>query len=430
MAADNTDEPMTQAQKYHFKRTLENLGSLKGYGTELVTVYVPPERLITDITGYLRDELGQSANIKSKQTRKNVSSAIESMMSRLKTYKSTPPNGLACFVGEVITGNNQTRMEAVIFEPPQSVPTFYYRCDNKFFLEPLQTMLTEKEVYGLLLIDRREFCAGILNGKRLEMIAYRTSQVPGKHGRGGQSQRRFERATEEAAHHWYKECGEKASELFLSYEDLLGVFLGGPGPSKRDFIDGGFLHHELKNKVVEPYFDTGYTDEYGLRELAEMASETQTHLSLSREKKLMQRLLNEIRKENAGVAVYGEEHVRAAIIMGGLDTLLVSEDLRRTRLEWSCNSCSAVTKRTFKVEPGQFPEPDPCGKCQATDVEVTKREDVVDELAQLTESAGGSVELIGADSEEGETLLRAFGGIAGIMRYRMALDHIVEQAIH
>lgn len=421
-------EEMTQAQKYHFRRQLEEIASKKGMHTELVTVYVPHDRLLSDVTGYLRNELGQSANIKSKGTRKNVMGAIESMMSRLRVYKATPPRGLACFVGEVVVGNNQTRMFAELFEPPQPVQTFYYRCDNKFFLEPLEGMMTEKEVYGMLLIDRREFCIGILNGKHVEQKAYRTSQVPGKHGRGGQSQRRFERLTEEAALQWYKDCANKASEIFTSYDDLLGIFIGGPGPSKRDFMDGGHLHHSLKNKIVEPYFDTGYTDEYGLRELAEMASETQGQLSLSREKKLMKRLLREIAKSDGGLSVYGEEHVRAAITMGALDTLLVSEDLRRLRIEASCPE-GHTFKITKRVEAGKDAFAGPCPTCQNEDTAIEESIDVVDELGQMTEAAGGNVELIGADSEEGEMLVRAFGGIAGILRYKADFDNVVEQKI-
>ncbi|MBW3583625.1 MAG: peptide chain release factor aRF-1 [Euryarchaeota archaeon] len=418
---------LTQAQKYHFRRELEQIAAYKGSGTELVTVYVPPERLISDITNYLRNELGESANIKSKSTRKNVMGAIESMISRLKNFKETPPNGLACFVGEVIVGNNQTDMVAHLFEPPQPVPTFYYRCDNKFFLDPLEGMMTEKEIYGLILIDRREFTVGILKGKQVTPVTYRTSQVPGKHGRGGQSQRRFERATEEAAQHWYKECGEKASEIFLQQEGLLGVFLGGPGPSKRDFIDGKHLHHELEKKIVEPYFDTGYTDEHGLKELAEMAAETQSQLSLGREKKLMQRLMREITKSEGGLSVYGEDHVRAAIMLGALDVLLISEDMRRTRLHEKCNSCAHEDVRTIKSEAGVTPETTTCPECGSNDRVFLSTQDVVEELSTMAEEAGGTVELIGSDSEEGEMLLRAFGGVAGIMRYKADVDKMVGQ---
>lgn len=420
-------EEMTQAQKYHFKRLLEEIAAKKGMHTELVTVYVPHDRLVTDVIGHLKNELGESSNIKSKQTRKNVMSAIESMISRLKNYRETPPNGLACFVGEVIVGNNQTRMFQEIIEPPQPVPTFYYRCDNRFFVEPLEGMLEEKEVYGLLLIDRREFCIGILKGKHVQMIAYKTSQVPGKHGRGGQSQRRFERATEEAAGHWYKMCGEVASEAFLQYEDMQGIFIGGPGPSKRDFMDDDHLHHEIVKKVIEPYYDTGYTDEFGLRELADMVASTQSQLSLAREKQLMQRLLKEITKSDGGLAVYGEDHVRAAILLGALDTLIVSEDLRRVRLEATCKDCGQQVTRTVHVKADTELEPGTCPNCGKDTLEDVKPVDVVEELGSLTENAGGTVEIVGSDSEEGETLIRAFGGIAGILRYKADVDTMVAQ---
>jgi peptide chain release factor subunit 1 len=420
-------EEMTQAQKYHFKRVVEEIAAKKGMHTELVTVYVPPERQIADVTGHLKNELGESANIKSKQTRKNVMGAIESMISRLKNYKETPPNGLACFVGEVIVGNNQTRMFQELLEPPQPVPTFYYRCDNRFFVEPLSGMLEEKEVYGLLLIDRREFCIGILKGKHIQMLAYKTSQVPGKHGRGGQSQRRFERATEEAAGQWYKHCGEVASETFLQYEEMQGVFVGGPGPSKRDFMDGDYLHHEVTKKVIEPYYDTGYTDEYGLRELADMVASTQSQLSLSREKQLMQRLLKEITKTDGGLAVYGEDHVRAAILLGALDTLIVSEDLRRVRLQTVCRECDAKTTRTMQVKADTTTKPGSCPQCGKDALDIESSIDVVEELGELTENAGGSVEIVGSDSEEGETLIRAFGGIAGFLRYQADVETMVQQ---
>ncbi len=52
-----------------------------------------------------------------------------------------------------------------------------------------------------------------------------TSQVPGKHGRGGQSQRRFERLTEIAAHEWFVKCGETASEIFMQEENIKGILL-------------------------------------------------------------------------------------------------------------------------------------------------------------------------------------------------------------
>ena len=64
---------------YEFNQKLEELANCKGRATELVSLYIPPTKKIHDIAAYLRNEASQSANIKSKSTRKNVSAAIESI---------------------------------------------------------------------------------------------------------------------------------------------------------------------------------------------------------------------------------------------------------------------------------------------------------------------------------------------------------------
>jgi peptide chain release factor subunit 1 len=156
---------------------------------------------------------------------KNVISAIESIMSRLKQFKQPPENGVIFFVGHKSVGSDKTEMVAFVIEPPIPIATFLYRCDSTFYLDPLEEMLVEKEIYGLLLIDRRECTVGLLKGNRVELLKYMTSQVPGKHGRGGQSQRRFERLTEVAAHEWFVRCGEQASDIFKTIFLLVGQVL-------------------------------------------------------------------------------------------------------------------------------------------------------------------------------------------------------------
>ena len=75
---------LTQRQKYDLKRKIEELKSCKGKHTELISLYFPPNKQISDVNAYLKNEFSQSQNIKSKTTRKNVVSAIESIMNRLK----------------------------------------------------------------------------------------------------------------------------------------------------------------------------------------------------------------------------------------------------------------------------------------------------------------------------------------------------------
>ena len=60
---------VSSKELYEFKKTLKELANKRGRGTELVSVYIPPTKQLSDVGKHMRDEMGQSANIKSKQTR-------------------------------------------------------------------------------------------------------------------------------------------------------------------------------------------------------------------------------------------------------------------------------------------------------------------------------------------------------------------------
>jgi peptide chain release factor subunit 1 len=408
---------MTQRQKYDLKRQLEELRSCRGRHTELISLYVPPSKQIFDVNSYLKNEYSQSQNIKSKTTMKNVISAIESIMSRLKNFKQPPENGVIFFVGHKSVGADKTEMVAFIIEPPMPITTFLYRCDSEFYLEPLEAMLIEKEIYGLLILDRRECTVGILKGNQVQMLKYMTSQVPGKHGRGGQSQRRFERLTEIAAHEWFVKCGDTASEIFQQEEEIKGILVGGPGPTKQYFVEENYLHYEVQDKIIDT-FDTGYTDEFGLRELVNAASETMTNLKISNEKKLMKRFLKEVTKTDNSLGVYGELEIRKALEMGAVDTLLLSENLRSFRVKLICSSCNYTEWSTIKEDDLEEFDPPSCSLCsKSKTMEIEEKIDLIDELSDLAEKTSSNVEIISMGSEEGDSLFSAFNGIAGILRY-------------
>src|SRR3989442_2175749 len=220
---------MTSMVKYRLKRALEAVERRQGGGTDVVWVYVPPDRPIFEVTNYLRGEYSQSSNIKSSTTRKHVMQAIESIINRLKEYKMPPPNGLVCFVGHMDVGADQTKMVAYVLQPPEPVPSFLYRCDSRFYTEPLHEMLAEKDVYGLLVIDQGEATVGLLEGKRITPVKNVQSQVPRKHRMGGQSARRFERLHEQAVHEFFKKIGELVTEAFQNRRELKGLIIGGAG---------------------------------------------------------------------------------------------------------------------------------------------------------------------------------------------------------
>src|SRR2546427_1168641 len=184
---------MSGMDKYKFRRALEQIEEAAGRGTELVSVYIPAGRPISDVTNYSRGELSQSSNIKSASTRKPVTQATESAIQGLRASRMPPPNGLVVFTGHKQIGADQTEMVAFVLEPPEPVASFLYRCDSKFYTAPLHEMLAEKDLYDLLVIDWSEATLGLLRGKRIQGIKKLQSQVPSKHRMGARSSRRFQR---------------------------------------------------------------------------------------------------------------------------------------------------------------------------------------------------------------------------------------------
>ena len=403
--------------RYKFRRALEEIEQAKGRGTELVSVYVPPTKPIFDVTNYLRGEHAQSSNIKSTSTRKHVTGAIESIIQRLKSYRQPPTNGLAIFIGHQDVGADQTAQIAFVLEPPEPVVSFLYRCDSKFFTEPLHDMMRERDLYGLLVFDRGEATIGFLKGKRIEVVKNMQSLIMGKHRMGGQSARRFERNIEIEVGEFFKKIAGVAEEAFLpKIQDIRGILIGGPGYTKEQFVREGYLHHELVKKVVPTYFDTGYTDEVqGLRELMEKAKGELRDLDLMREKDLVSRLLEEIRKTEAGLAAYGEDQVRKVLAAGAVDALLLSEGLRKHRDRWRCASCGREFART--LAPGDEALA-ACPECTGA-LEQTGTADLVEELSEAAKQYGTRVELISQDSEEGDLFMKAFGGVAAFLRYKV-----------
>src|SRR5207249_10231567 len=101
---------MSGMDKYKFRRALEQIEEAVGRGTELVSVYIPPDRPIFDVTNYLRGEQSQSSNIKSASTRKHVTQAIEAATQRPKADKLPAPNGPLLFTGQQQVAAEQTPM--------------------------------------------------------------------------------------------------------------------------------------------------------------------------------------------------------------------------------------------------------------------------------------------------------------------------------
>ena len=406
--------------RYRLKKLLDMLKSKEGRGTQLISLYIPPGRRISDVMSMLRQEYGTAANIKSDTTRKNVQDAIVRVMQRLKLFRETPPNGLVIFCGAIPqSGPGTERLETFVIEPPEPINIYLYRCDSRFYVEPLEELLREREAYGIIVMDAESATYAILRGRRLEVVKHITSGVPGKHHKGGQSARRFQRLREMKLLNYFARVGKHANEIFLKVPDLKGLIIAGPGPTKYDFAERDYLDYRLRQKIVA-ILDTAYTEEYGVREVVEKAPKIMEKVRYVEEKRLMQKFLYHV-GHDTGLAVYGESAVRECLKLGAVDTLLISEGLDLVRVVVRCTGCGHEEAKLLKAR--EVPKFEaslssrPCPKCGQTTLRVASAEELVEDLARLAEETGARVEIISTATEEGQMLKQTFGGVAGILRF-------------
>lgn len=411
----------TSLELFRLRKTLNTLATKEGRGTELVSLYVPPGKQISDVISTLRDEYGTASNIKSTTTRKNVMDAIVKVQQRLKLFKEPPETGLVIFCGAILqNGPGSERIETYVIMPPEPIHIYLYRCDARFHTEHLQEMLREKETYGILLIDASDATFATLQGRRLEIVRKMTSGVPGKTRAGGQSARRYERLRDMRLQEYFTRVGRHADETFLPIENFKGLILGGPGPTKYDFEKGDYLNYTFKEKIID-VIDTSYVEEQGVKEIVEKAPEIMRKVRYIEEKELMKQFLYEI-GHDTGMVTYGEDEVRKSLQMGAVRTLLLSDGLDSSRVTVKCNACGYQEQRTVKNQAltslGQELSGKPCPKCNASALVVAETQDIVDELAQLAEYTNANVEVISGETEGGQMLKNSFGGIAALLRFK------------
>ncbi|NHI94268.1 MAG: peptide chain release factor 1 [Candidatus Lokiarchaeota archaeon] len=422
----STNKTRSSFEKYKLKKMLKLLKGKKGFHSELTSLYCPPEKPVSDITNYLKNEFGQAANIKSKTTRKIVQESITKITATLRNYgRLLPENGLAIFSGGVpaVPGTPGTEIfELHIVYPPEKIPTFKYVCASEFFLEPLEDMLVEKDSFGLIVIDRSGCTIASLSGSRQKILQNITSHIPSKHHAGGQSQRRFERLIEQAAHEFFKKCGDQVNEIFVPLgNDLKGVIVGGAGPTKEVFVDSDYLDYRLKDKILDVY-DIGYTGIQGIKELTKQSEKLLENVQIMKEKNLIQKFLGHIGRDT-GLATYGEKEVRDALNKSAVETLLISENVDILRATIQCNNCDFVEEKTIHSNDLIALEKEvsqkSCPKCSSQLIQVTKTVDLIEELGDLAAETGARVEVVSIDSEEGSQLWYAFRGIGAILRYKL-----------
>ncbi len=349
---------MATSTKLELEELLENLENRKARSTELITVYIPAGQNIYTVAGQLEAEKSTAKNIKSTSTRKNVSNALDKITRTLKDYKKTPETGLAIFCGNVSPVDGQEDLAIWVIEPPMPLKVRMYRCDKEFILDPLKEMMAVEEVFGLLVMDRKEATIGLLEGKRIEVLQKMTSGVPSKVRAGGQSSQRFHRITEGLTKEFYKRIADEMKTIFLEMPKLKGILVGGPIPTKDEFLDGEYMVTKLRDLVIGRK-DIGDSDESGLKELVEKSKDVLANQEIVYEKKLLERFFDAL--GSSGLAMHKEEDVKKALEYGAVETLIITKDYDKKKLK-EFKKMAESTSSNFEIVSTETTEGDQFSK--------------------------------------------------------------------
>ncbi|XP_054280624.1 eukaryotic peptide chain release factor subunit 1-like [Macrosteles quadrilineatus] len=403
---------------WKFTNILKKLKNCKGNGTSMISLILSPKDQIGGANRMLNDEFGTAAKIKSTVNRLSVLGAITSVQQKLKCYKNVPPNGLAVFCGTTITEDGKERKVNTVVEPIRPINTSLYLCDNKFHTEALDNLLKDDQTFGIIVMDGHGALFGTLQGNTKEVLTSYGVDLPRKHSRGGQSAMRFARIRSEKRHNYVRKVAETATKLFINNEkpNVSGLILAGNADFKTELSQSDLFDPRLQAKIVK-VVDVSYGGENGFNQAIELAAESLQNVKFIQEKKLIGRYFEEISKDT-GKYCFGVEDTLRALELGSVENLICWENLEIQRyvMKNHTNGEEKVLHLTPEQEKDKTHFID---KESKVELKTEDKQPLLEWLANNYKSFGTTLEIISDKSQEGSQFVKGFGGIGGLLRYKV-----------
>lgn len=430
--ANNKDDMDQQIEMFKVKKLIKNLGAARGNGTSMISLIIPPGDQISRVNKMLSDEYGTASNIKSRVNRLSVLSAITSTQQRLKLYSKCPKNGLVMYCGTVITEDGKERKVNIDFEPFKPINTSLYLCDNKFHTEDLNELLMDDEAFGFIVMDGNGCLYGTVQGSNREILHKFSVDLPKKHGRGGQSALRFARLRLEKRHNYVRKVAELATQLFVTdgqRPNVQGIVLAGSADFKSELMRSDLFDPRLA-KIVIKMVDVSYGGEQGFNQAIESSADTLSNVKLMKEKKLLQTYMDEIAQDTGRYCFMVEDTLKA-LDLGAVEDLIVWDNLEIQR--YVLRNQSTGEEKVVHLNKEQanddsiFRDP-----VTGTDLETIEKEPLVEWMANNYKQFGCNLEFVTDRSGEGTQFVKGFGGIGGILRWKVDFTELssFEEAHH
>ncbi|KAI8150001.1 peptide chain release factor eRF1/aRF1 [Fennellomyces sp. T-0311] len=407
---------------WKIKRLIKGLEAARGNGTSMISLIIPPNYQLSRMTRMLTDEFGTASNIKSRVNRLSVLSAITSTQQRLKLYNKVPKNGLVLYCGTVVTDEGKEKKVNISFEPHKPINSSLYLCDNKFHTEALQELLEDDAKFGFIVMDGNGSLFGTLSGNTRDVIHKLQVDLPKKHGRGGQSALRFSRLREEKRRNYVRKVAELAVSFFITNDkvNVAGLVLAGSADFKTELSQSDMFDPRLANKVLR-VVDVSYGGENGFNQAIELSAESLSNVKFVQEKKLIQHYFDEI-SQDTGKYCYGIDDTLKALEMGAVDRLIVWENLDLVRCTLRDEE---QVEQVMHVSKDQERDHSIFKQKDGGDLELVDSMPLLEWFTESYKDYGATLEFVTNRSQEGAQFVKGFGGIGGLLRYKVNFEQLM-----
>jgi len=303
-------------------------------------------------------------------------------------------------------------------EPLKPLASGLYRCDSKFHLEALYQQLEDSKTYGYMIIDGNGFTIHLLSGNSGKTVYRKDENLPKKHGRGGQSKKRFERNREIARGRYTTKVAETAISYFIDpvtcQPSVTGIVLAGSAQLKDEVL----LKLDARlSRIVLAVVDVQYAGESGFNQAVALTKENIGNMKFVHEQETISRLMEEISKD--GQYAIGIDDTMYAVTSGLLDTLILWDNLAVNKIELvKTLSPSDPSKILYLQHDKQIPEQ------LNEEWKVKSSEPLIDWILEHYIEFGCKLELVSDQTSVGAQFVRGFGGLGGLLRYQVELPSL------
>jgi len=263
---------------------------------------------------------------------------------------------------------------------------------------------------------------GNLSGNTREVLHKISVDLPKKHGRGGQSALRFARLRLEKRHNYVRKVAELATQFFITNDkpNVSGLVLAGMGDFKTELHGSDMFDPRLLAKVLK-IVDVSYGGENGFNQAIELCAEVLGNVKFIQEKKLISHYFEEISRDT-GKYCFGIEDTLQALDLGAVETLIVWENLEILRVQ--LKNPATGEEKVLHLNKGQDLDAHYRDEKTGAELEVVESISFIEWLANNYKRFGAELEFITNRSQEGSQFCKGFGGIGGLLRYRVDFQSI------